>query len=127
MPLCQQCDAAVRQDYYDSEYVPMCVPCVEVLNRGVDQGHLVSNEDSRRAKTECTVCRRVCCFMRVGDDRPMCWECHGWWKHCAQDDEYVISSQRMFKRLDNMGLGHFMSTPARRLLTRKEHKKTASV
>lgn len=122
MPLCKSCDAAVRHDYHAAEYVPMCAPCISVLNQGIDEGHIVSNESRRpESRVSCTVCRRVCCFMRMGDGHPMCWECHGWWKRCARDDEYVGASTRLFERLDAMGMGHFMSDTARRLLTRKEH------
>ena len=124
MPLCKRCDASVRADYRSSEYFPMCVACIAVLKRGADEGHVVSNEDRRGPKVECAVCRRVCCYMRVGDGQPMCWECHGWWKRCARDDEYVAASVRLFERLDGMGMGHFMSDVARRLLTRKERKAT---
>lgn len=124
MRLCKQCDAAAREDYDASEYVPMCVPCIKLLNQGVDEGHIVSNENSKGPRIECSVCRRVCCFMRVGDGRAMCWECHGWWKRCARDDEYVAASMRLFHRLDAMGLGHFMTHLGRRLLTRKEHQAT---
>lgn len=123
MPLCEQCDAVARQDLFSSEYVPMCVPCVALLKHGTENGYIVSNEDKRYgAHVECAVCRRVCCFMRVGDDRPMCWECYGWWKHCTRNDDYVGASVRLFERIDKMGLGHLVPSLGRRLLTRKEHR-----
>lgn len=121
MPLCELCHAAAREDYFSSEYVPMCVQCIEVLKEGIEKGHILSNERGGAPRKECSVCRRICSFMRVGDDKPMCWECYGWWKRCARDDRFVATSVRLFERLDTMGLGHFVTGLGRRLLTRKEH------
>jgi hypothetical protein len=121
MPLCAACDAAVWQDYHETEYTPLCAPCISILKRGVSDGDIVTNETADNRKIPCSVCRRVCCHMRVGDRRPMCRECYGWWKLCAQDDAYVAASRRLFERLDAMGMGHLIQQGGRRLLTRKEH------
>ena len=120
--MCSSCDAAVWKDYYDSEYTPLCAPCMCILRRGVTAGDIVSNEtESSSRKTPCVVCRRICCHLRVGDGRPMCRECYGWWKLCAKDDDYVAASRRLFERLDKMGMGHLIHPDGRRLFTRREH------
>lgn len=118
MPVCTLCYDAARRDLRDAEYVPMCVACLEILRRGVEEGNIVCNDGTRPAAA-CTACRRTCCYMRVGDGLPMCWECHGWWKRCAGDDAYVAASRRLCDRLDNMGMGHMMPPLARKLFTRQ--------
>eukprot|EP00873_Tetraselmis_striata_P033998 jgi/Tetstr1/454262/TSEL_041181.t1 len=122
MPLCKECHASVKQDCHQAVYIPMCMPCIGAIQDGVRAGNIVSNEAApdTGSRHACTVCRRVFCFMRVGARQVMCWECYGWWKLCSQRDDYVAASKRLFDRLDTMGMGHFLTAPARRLLTRTE-------